>query len=131
MAEILVQLNLEERRLQNSVGILTFHPEFMETGIIKAVSEALPFDSIGGTTSAAVVAGVMEESGEPMLSVTVLTSDDVKFMAGVSGRVGDDPQASVQELYSRIAPPSMGKPSMFFMLATILDKVGADDVIES
>jgi hypothetical protein len=131
VAEILNQLNLGERRLQNSVGILTFHPEFLETGAVKAVSEALPFDSIGGTTSAAAVAGVMEESGEPMLIVTVLTSDDVKFRAGVSGCVGDDPRTSARELYSRLAPSSMGKPSLLFMLAPILDKVGADDVIES
>jgi hypothetical protein len=131
VAEILKQLNLEERLLRNSVGILAFHPEFLETGAVEAISEALPFDAIGGTTSNTVVSGVMEELGEPMLAVTVLTSDDAAFRAGVSGAIGDDPRAPVRELYGRLAPPPAGKPSLLFMLAPVLDKVGGDDFIEA
>jgi hypothetical protein len=130
-AEILKQLDLEGRLLRNSVGILTFHPDFLETGVVKVVSEALPFDSIGGTTNNVAVSGVMGNLEDPMLIVSVLTSDDVVFRAGVSGAIKDDPQASMRELYSRLAPPSAGKPSLLLMLATISDKVGGDDFVEA
>jgi small ligand-binding sensory domain FIST len=74
----------------------------------------------------------MGELGEPMLIVSVLTSDDVMFRAGVSGAVEDgDPQAPVRELYSRLAPPSAGKPSLLLMFAPIMDRVGGDDLIEA
>jgi hypothetical protein len=131
-AEILKQLNLGERLLRNSVGILSFHPEFLETGVVKAISEALPFDSIGGTTNNVALSGVMGELEEPMLIVSVLTSDDVMFRAGVSGAVENgEPQAPVRELYSRLTPPSAGKPSLLLMFAPIMDRVGGDDLIEA
>jgi len=82
VAEILKPLDLQKQRLKNSVGILMFHPSFLETGVIKAVSEALPFDSIGCTTSYLAAPGAIADM---MLTVTVLTSDDVAFKAG------DDP----------------------------------------
>jgi hypothetical protein len=129
-AEILKQLDLGERLLRNSVGILSFHPDFLETGVVKAISEALPFDSIGGMASNVATFGAMGSLGEPMLIVSVLTSDDVMFRAGISGAIEDAPQAPVQELYSRLAPPSAGKPALLFMLATIGDKVGGDDFVE-
>jgi hypothetical protein len=132
VAEILKQLNLGERLLRNSVGILSFHPEFLETGGVKAISEALPFDTIGGTASNVAASGAMGELGEPMLVVSVLTSDDVLFRAGISGTVEEgDPQAPVRALYSRLAPPSTGKPSLLLMFAPIMDKVGGDDFIEA
>jgi hypothetical protein len=131
VAEILKQLDLGKRLLRNSVGILAFHPEFLETGAVQAVSAALPFDSIGGTTSNVAVAGVMGGLGEPMLAVTVLTSDDITFRAGPSGAIGSAPQAPIRELYSRLVPLSAEKPSLLFMLAPVMDGVGGDDIIEA
>jgi hypothetical protein len=131
VAGILKQLNLGERRLRNSVGILTFHPEFLETGVVEAVGAALPFDSIGGTASNAAVAGVMGKLGDPMLAVTVLTSDDVVFRAGASDPIGDDPRAAIRELYSRLVPIPTEKPSLLLTFAPIMDKVGGDDFVEA
>jgi small ligand-binding sensory domain FIST len=131
VAEILEQLDLGEHLLRNSVGILAFPPEFLETDVVKAIGAALPFDSIGGTTSNAAVAGAMGGLGEPMLAVTVLTSDEVVFRAGASGAIGDDPQAPIRELYARIAPLPTEKPSLLFMLAPVMDSVGGDDLIEA
>jgi hypothetical protein len=127
VAEIVEQLNLEGRLLRHSVGIMTFHPEFLETGVIKAVSEALPFDSIGGTTSNVAIGGSM---GELMLAVTVLTSDDVEFRAGHSGPIADDPLPPVRELYTRLAPAS-GKPSLLLVFAPVMASVAGDDIVEA
>jgi hypothetical protein len=127
VAEIMGQLNLEGRLLRNSIGILAFHAEFLETGVVKAVSEALPFSSIGGTTSNVAVAGSM---GDLMLAVTVLTSDDVEFRAGHSGPIEDDPLTPVRELYARLAPSSE-KPSLLLVFAPIMANAGGDDFVEA
>jgi hypothetical protein len=129
VAEILKQLNLEERSLRNSVGILAFYPEFLETGVVKAVCAALPFDSVGGTTFNAAVDGIVGEPGEPILAVTVLTSDEVVFRAGASGAIGDDPLPPIRELYSRLAPHPAEKPSLLLMFAPVMDRVGGDDFV--
>jgi hypothetical protein len=129
VAEIVGQLNLEGRLLHNSIGILIFHSEFLETGVVKAVSEALPFNSSGGTTSNMAVAGSM---GDLMLAVTVLTSDDVEFRSGCSGPIkdDDDPLMPVRELYARLTPSSE-RPSMLFTFAPVIAGVGCDDFVEA
>jgi hypothetical protein len=128
VAEILAQLRLPERKLRNSVGILAFHPEFLETGAAQAISAALPFDSIGGTTSNAAIAGAI---GDLMLTVTVLTSDEVIFRAGASAPIADDPSEPLRELYSRLAPEPAEKPSLLFTLAPVITNTGGDDLIEA
>jgi hypothetical protein len=126
--EILEQLNLNERLLRHGVGILSFHPEFLDSGAVRAVSEALPFDSIGGTTCNVAVDGAM---GDLMLTLTVLTSDDIVFRAGASLPIEDDPQEAIKELYSRLAPPSLERPSLLFTLAPVISHTGGDDFIEA
>jgi small ligand-binding sensory domain FIST len=126
--EILEQLNLNERLLRHGVGILSFHPEFLDSGAVRAVSEALPFDSIGGTTCNVAVNGVM---GDLMLALTVLTSDDIVFKAGASLPIEDDPQEAIKELYSRLVPPSVERPSLLFTVAPVVSRTGGDDFIEA
>jgi hypothetical protein len=129
VAEVLKQLNLKDRMLRNSVGILAFHPEFLETGAARAVSEALPFDSIGGTTSEAAVAGAM---GDLVLTVAVLTSDDIVFRAGATDPIeGDDPREPIRELYARLAPSPAEKPALLFTLAPVISNIGGDGFIEA
>jgi hypothetical protein len=128
VTEILEQLNLKDRLLRNSVGILAFHPEFLETGAVQAVSEALPFDSIGGTTSNVAVAGAM---GGLMLAVTVLTSDDIMFRAGAAAPIEDDPREPIRALYSRLTFSCTEKPSLLFTFAPVIGNIGGDDFIEA
>jgi hypothetical protein len=126
-AEILEQLQLDERLLRCSVGLLAFHPDFLETGAVKAVSAALPFDSIGGTTSNLAVPG---DLGDLILTVTVLTSDDVEFRAGAV-LLDDDPGASIRESYARLVPHAGEKPALLLTVAPVIGNVGGDDVIEA
>jgi hypothetical protein len=126
-AEILEQLRLDERLLRNSVALTDFYPDFLETGVIKAVSAALPFDSIGGTTSYLAVPGAL---GNLMLAVTVLTSDDVEFRAGAVP-LGDDPGASIRALYAELAPHDGEKPALLLTVAPIINNAGGDDFIEA
>lgn len=128
VSEILEQLDLEHRLLASSVGILSFHPDFLESGVVRALADALPFDTVGGTSSNVSIGGAM---GGLMLVVTVLTSDDVVFRTGVSRAIADDPDGAMRELYARVAPPEMGRPSLLFVYAPVLDKVSGDDLVRA
>jgi hypothetical protein len=126
VAEILEQLDLRNLLLKNAVGILAFHPDFLASGAVKALAEAIPFDTIGGTSAASAVGGA---DGETIFTVSVLTSDDVSFRAGASRPIEDDAEAPIRELYSRIAPPEMGKPSLLIAFGPVVEKVGGDDFV--
>ncbi|MDR1162431.1 MAG: FIST C-terminal domain-containing protein [Candidatus Accumulibacter sp.] len=128
VAEVLEQLDLDNRRLANAVGILTFHPDFLDSGVVEAVSNALPFDSIGGTTGASTSPDVV---GDLVFTLSVLTSDDVVFRSGMSRGIIGDAAAPVAELYSRVAPPEMGTPSLLLTFAPIVDSATGDDLVEA
>jgi len=128
VAEIMEQLKCGDRLCRHAVGILAFHPDFLETGAVKAISDALPFASIGGTTSAVAVPGSM---GDLMLSVTVLTSDDVRFVAGASAPIASDPLAPVRDLYARLVPSLLEKPSLLLTIAPVIKHVGGDDFVRA
>jgi hypothetical protein len=70
--------------LDQTVGILLCDTEFVNTGIYKAVANALPFDVVGATTMNQAVNG---ECGTFMLSLMVLTADDVYFATGFTEEI--------------------------------------------
>jgi hypothetical protein len=126
VGELRKRLDLEGRRLKNSVGIFAFHPDYLDSGAVKALGEALPFDTIGGTTAASAVGGANDEK---IFTVSVLTSDDVVFRAGASRPIEDDANGPIRELYSRVAPPEMGKPSLLIALGPVIESAGGDDIV--
>ncbi|MDR1162432.1 MAG: FIST C-terminal domain-containing protein [Candidatus Accumulibacter sp.] len=126
VAEVLAQLDLASRRLANAVGFVSFHPEFLASNIVEAISNALPFDVVGGTTSLTSVQGAL---GDMLLTVSVLTSDTVVFRAGMSANITDDAILPARELYARVAPPEMGRPSLLIAYAPVVENVGGDDLI--
>jgi hypothetical protein len=126
VAELLEQLDLENRLLKNAVGILAFHPEFLDSGMIEAVGQVLPFATVGYTTPNAAVGG---GSGDILFTVAVLTSDEVVFSAGSSVPIVDDPVGPTRELYARIAPPAMGRPALLLAFAPFMENVGGDDFV--
>ncbi|GHV28003.1 hypothetical protein FACS1894167_04000 [Synergistales bacterium] len=128
VAEVLGQLDIERNLMRNSVGITYFYSEFLETGVVKALSDALPFDVVGGTTSDVALPGVM---GNLTLALTVLTSDDVTFRAGTSAPVTGDAVEPMKELYSRLAPSASETPALLLTVAPVTPNVSGDDLIEA
>jgi hypothetical protein len=128
VADVLEQLDMENRLLKNSVGLMSFYSDFIETGAAKAICDALPFDVIGGTTSNGAVPGAM---GDIMLSLSVLTSEDVSFAAGVSRPINGNADEAVKELYARLISGAVSKPSLLFTIAPVIYDVGGDDIVEA
>ena len=96
--EILDQLDLNKNLRKNSVGILFCYTDFIGTGVMKAVCEALPFAVVGCTTMAN---SATQGAGMAALSLGVLTSDQVQFSAIRSSPLTDTPDASVREAFYR------------------------------
>jgi hypothetical protein len=87
VAEILEQLALKDRLLKNSVGIIACFSECIETGVVAALCESLPFDVVGCTTLGNSACG---KYGMELLSISVLTSDDVSFATAMSDPLSQD-----------------------------------------
>jgi hypothetical protein len=125
--EIMEQLDLDKKLLKNSLGIIHCFSDFVDSGVVKAVSEKLPFDSMGSTTISTSVSAGISLTG---LSVTVLTSDEVNFVSGVSAPVNDSVDAPLTELYNRIMAGISGKPAMLMPFIPFLPQCGGDEFIE-
>ncbi|MFP3089170.1 FIST C-terminal domain-containing protein [Treponema sp. TIM-1] len=127
VSDLLGQLDLEHNRLTNSLGIIHCYSDFVDSGVVKALSEKLPFDTVGSTTMSVSTASGMSQMG---LTVTVLTSDDVQFISGVSGPVTDSVDAPLTELYNRITAGLSEKPAMLMPFVPFLFNVGGDEFVE-
>jgi hypothetical protein len=87
LAELKEQLKNQAALLKNTVGILMCDPEFIRTGMVEAICAGLPFPVAGATTMAQSVNG---ETGMLILTIMVLTSDDVFFAVGASAPINKD-----------------------------------------
>jgi hypothetical protein len=79
----------------HTLGILACHPEFVHSGVVEALLEAMPFPVVGMTTSclgASTLAGEDTDLSEGALRLTlmVLSGDDVRFDIVQSGPLAAD-----------------------------------------
>ncbi|MDR0670012.1 MAG: FIST C-terminal domain-containing protein [Treponema sp.] len=125
VAELLKQVDPDNNLLANSVGIVHCFSEFLDNGVVKALSDKLPFDVVGTTTISLSTPLCISDMG---LSLTVLTSDSVKFTSGVSSPITDSVDGPLTELYNRIA--AAGKPSLLMPFIPFMLTVGGDEFIE-
>lgn len=72
---------------KNTVGIIMCDPEFIEAGVLKAISDNLPFPTAGTTTMSQAV---RNEAGMLMLTLMILTSDDANFSVGFTDNISKD-----------------------------------------
>jgi hypothetical protein len=127
VSELLEQLDVDHKCLANSLGIIHCYSDFVDSGVVKAISEKLPFDTLGSTTMSVSTASGMSQMG---LVVTVLTSDDVKFITGVSAAVTGSVDAPLTELYGRIMAGLNEKPAMLMPFVPFLFNLGGDEFVE-
>jgi hypothetical protein len=127
VSELLGQLDLDHKRLTNSLGIVHCFSDFVDSGVVKALAEKLPFDTLGSTTISTSSSSGVSQMG---LSVTVLTSDDVQFISGVSAPVADSVDAPLTGLYHRLIAGLPEKPAMLIPFIPFMPNVGGDEFIE-
>ena len=122
VSNILEQLAPEKNLLKNSAALVHCYYEFIESGVVEALNKQLGFPAIGTTTTALGASGPIGDLG---LSLTVLTSNDIRFSAGVSDPVhSGEILRPLRDLYKKISAGFNEKPSMVFAFPPLLKEEG-------
>jgi len=130
--EILEPLDIKNSLLKNTVALFFCHAKFIEMGVMETVIKSLPFDVLGCTSQyfgVPVIAGTPASAvdGVVIMTVTILTSDDIAFTVGVSGRLNEkNVEECVQELYGRTESLPGEKPSLVFAFLPTLASAPGD-----
>jgi len=122
VAEIKATLDLDNRLLKNSLGIISCFSEFGESGVLKAICDALPFECIGATTC--LCAGG-REMDQIFFVITVLTSDDCSFRAAHIN-TAEKYEESAQSVMSGLLDHPDGKPALLLTYFPLIQTMSGD-----
>jgi hypothetical protein len=126
--ELVSQVNPTAELLSNSVGIITCYSEYVDEGIINGISEIFDFPIVGATTIATCINGDM---GINMLTLTVLTSDDVEFSVELTDPVINNDASIIDKAYQGAMNGYNDKPSLIFTFAPLSHTVGGDFMVNT
>ena len=123
--EIISAIKPDINLLKNSLGIISCFSEFEETGVLKAITDALPFDCIGSTTILCSADNVIDQV---LFTITVLTSDDCDFVS-VSLPVADDYMKSIGDGLSDLLNKKDDKPALLLSYFPLMKTVSGDMIL--
>lgn len=126
MEEIQEQIDFTALQ-KNSCGILLCHMDFIESGLVAALCDALPFPTIGMTSMASA-----DQRGHSLfeLTLTVLTSDDVTFEVGMTDNITRaNYKQEVEGLYADLRSRIPSDPAMILTLAPHVHDVAGYEVL--
>lgn len=127
--EILAQLDLENNLLAHTGGILTCHADYVETGVAAAVCRALPFDVVGCTT---LGCGIPGQSDSLMLSLSVLTSDDVRVVSGFAPHATREKLApAMNASYAAATRDVAQTPALGLVFGSFLADLGGEEFMQA
>jgi hypothetical protein len=126
VSEIIGQLGPDANLLANSIGILHCSSDFEESEVARDICGRMPFDVVGCTSVSVQTSGIKSQLA---LTITVLTSDEVRFVSGVSSPVTDDMSGPVTEVYERVIGGLPGKPAMIMPFIPFMKNIGGDEFI--
>ena len=126
--ELKAQLDEKISLLEHSVGIILCHPEFIVSGAVKHIGEKLPFDMAGITTSAQAVNG---EAAELILTIFVMTSDDVWFKTGLTESLEEDTDAEIRNTVNKTILGVSELPALALIFPPLMPKEPGDLYMEA
>ena len=119
------QLGLDNGFMQkNTIGIVACHYEFVLSGIFKAVCENLPFEVVGTISSGQSVA---EETGALLLTLTVMTSDEVEFVKIITPSLLTEPGQVITDCYKTANKNK--KPALILTFAPFIPQNCGDEYV--
>jgi len=125
--EITTALNIEENLLKNSLGIISCFSEFSETGVLKAICDALPFNCIGATTT---LCSSENETDQILLTVTVLTSDECSFES-IALPITEDYKKTIETDLAGLLGKREDKPTLMLSYFPIMNTVSGDMILNA
>jgi hypothetical protein len=122
VSSLITQLSPEKNLLKNSAALIHCYHEFVESGVVEELDRRLGIPTLGTTTLGLGVSGHIGDMG---LSVTVLTSNDVRFSSGISEPVTSYKIGKpVADLYERVTQGFDEKPSLLFVFPPLISGEG-------
>ena len=125
--EIKIQLDKKIALLEHTVGIIMCHPEFISSGVLKHICRNLPFDLAGITTSAQAVNA---EAGDLILTIFVMTSDDVWFRTGTTTGLEDGIDSPLKTAFDKAAADVSESPKLALIFPPLIFKYPGDAYLE-
>lgn len=125
VSEILAALDPQKNLLKNSLGIISCFSEFEETGVLKAICDALPFDCIGSTTC---LCAAGQEVDQMIFAITVLTSDDCSFQT-IAVPITEKYEESIGSAMSGLLQQSEEKPVLLLSYFPLMNTVSGDMIL--
>jgi hypothetical protein len=125
--EIQEQLRGQGGLLKNTVGLLCCYLDFITSGVVEAVCKALPFDVMGSTSLGVVEPGAL---GDIILTLTVLTSDDVEFRMGLSDPLTEGEEERVAKIYRELSARAQSSPALILIILPALYNLAGDMVVD-
>lgn len=128
VSELMERLDFEGKLLKNTIGILSCFAEYIESGVVEALSERLPFEIIGATTIANASLGVV---GDTMLCLLVITSDELDFVTGVTEPISGEDTGALRNAYEKAVAGRDGRPALVLSFVPLLLNVSGDFFVEA
>ena len=127
--EIISQINPQNSLLKNSVALLFCHIKFIEMGVMEKICKSMHFPVVGCTSLNFAVPGA---EGDIVLTLTVLTSDDTEFAAGVCDPLTlENVDNNVNTLYQKTASALSGSPAIAFAFPPTMFQLTIDVFTEA
>ncbi len=128
VAEIKSQIDFSKLK-KNSGGLLYCSLDFVESGVAKAICNEMPFNVIGMTTLASA-----DEHGFGIyeLTLTILTSDDVSFVAGMSEAIAQDNyQDEIKQLFENVRAQVEDDPALILSFIPHVRDVAGYEIVNA
>lgn len=127
LADINTQLS-ELTLLKNTVGIVVCHYDYVNNGIVEALNDSLSFPITGFTTfyqKSDKTQGLFE------MTITILTSDDVKFVLSENFSEKPDPSPNeiIKKTYMDAYEVYNEKPACIFNFISVNRPVSGDEYV--
>ena len=126
LAELLQQLDLEHSLLADSAGFITCSYDYVETGVLRAICEALPFEVVGCTT---LTNANNEQIGTMLLCLTVFTADDCRFETGVTAPLAKDLYETVDAAFGAAAARLDEPPGLVLAFLPMISSLGGELIL--
>ena len=126
MSELNAQLSEKITLQKNTVGVIMCHLEFIDSGMLKHVCKTLPFDVAGVTTASQAV---NEKADDVILTIFIMTSDDIFFKTGMTDSLENDIYAPAKTAFDNIGLSQM--PSLALVFPPLPEKNAGDTYVDA
>ena len=127
LKEIQGQFDEKCTLLANTVGILHCTFDFVESGVVSHICNALPFPIVGGTT---IAQATNDTIGTFMLTLMVLTSDDVEFIPACTQGHANDFSDSIERSFLSSSKASALPLKLILAFPPIIEKYSGDSYVD-